>query len=115
MRDSTFNVSHFKPIDIRLYDENFITRQLFFHSFNLMLFDIHFKIVLFGGSEFVEMPKIDTFQLISPRAVLLNSLFRATRGERKVIVMQINGQKKKKKTRILRCLKRKIKDYSQSK
>ena len=96
MRDSTFNVSHFKPIDIRLYDENFITRQLFFHSFNLMLFDIHFKIVLFGGSEFVEMPKIDMFQLISPRAVLLNSLFRATRGERKVIVMQINGQKKKK-------------------
>lgn len=80
-----------------------------------MLFDIHFKIVLFGGSEFVEMPKIDMFQLISPRAVLLNSLFRATRGERKVIVMQINGQKKRKKTRILRCLKRKIKDYSQSK
>ena len=37
MRDSTFNVSHFKSIGIRLYDENFITRQLFFHSFDLML------------------------------------------------------------------------------
>ena len=37
MRDSTFNVSHSKPIDIRLHDENFITCQLFFHSFDLML------------------------------------------------------------------------------
>ena len=74
MRDSTFNVSHFKPIGIRLYDENFITRQLFFHSFNLMLFDIHLKIVLFGGSEFAEMPQIDVFQLISPWAVVLLSV-----------------------------------------
>lgn len=74
MRDSTFNVSHFKPIGIRLYDENFITRQLFFHSFNLMLFDIHLKIVLFGWSEFAEMPQIDVFQLISPWAVILLSV-----------------------------------------
>ena len=76
MRDSIFNVSHFKPIDIRLYDEDCIIHQLFFHNFSLMLFDIHFKIVLFGGSEFAEMPgiRLSSTRIRFPEWKFLNTL-----------------------------------------